>query len=156
LVILGAPHAPALPTLEDIEAASSPRSCLALVSRWRPMLPWPVQCFALALVVVLLVPRVWPLLQNGHDSASGVPPGDAMLAWQGAIAKSAGHRIVHGVQGTRSLLEIFHGLPVSIGGWGLLQAECAASPDRWRCRAEYRRKHGAANSISLLTRAPAG
>src|SRR5690606_9681448 len=45
LVILGAPHAPALPTLEDIEAASSPRSCLALVSRWRPMLPWPVQCF---------------------------------------------------------------------------------------------------------------
>lgn len=154
LIILGAQHAPAPPTLAQIEAASTSRSSLALISRWRPVLPWPVQCFALTLVLVLLVPRAWQLTQAGSVSSIGMPAGDPVLAWKDAVARSASNRVVHGVQGTRSLLEIFYSLPVGLGGWGLVQAECTAAADHWRCQAQYRRDHASASNRSFLARVP--
>ncbi len=154
LVLLGAALAPDMPTLAAIEAASGAHSRLHAVSAWRPLLPWPVQCFVLALVLVLLVPRLWHSLGSGPRAAEHKQAADPRQAWQSAIERSAQHRYVHGVQGTRILLDALYRLPVRVGGWALRQAECSAQSRQWHCRARYERRGVLASNSRFLAGSP--
>ncbi|MGB3290365.1 MAG: hypothetical protein WBA83_13925, partial [Burkholderiaceae bacterium] len=126
------------------------------IGRWRPFLPWPVQCFALALVLVLLVPAAWRVMKPGHAVAADSMRADPEQAWRNAIAGSIHGRLIHGFQGTRALLEALYDLPVNAGGWRLLQAECAPNGTRWRCRARYERRQTGASNQSLMDSSRAG
>ncbi|HWK69932.1 MAG TPA: hypothetical protein VNS29_03735 [Burkholderiaceae bacterium] len=150
LRILGAPGAPGVPDMAAIEAASSAATQLRRIAGWRPFFPWPVQCFALALVLVLLVPAAWRALRPDRAVAAGPAQEDPAQAWRDAISRSAQGRLVHGLQGTRTLLEAFYELPVNMGGWRLLQAECAPHGAQWHCRARYERRETGASNQSLL------
>lgn len=154
LLLLGGPQAPELPSLAVIEAASSPHSRLHVLNRWKPMLPWPVQCFMLALALVLLIPRVWQAFRSNHHAAPVKAAVEPRLAWQLAFEKEAQNRSVHGVQGTRVLLDALHGLPVRISGWALLQAECSPRQGKWRCQARYQRRSAEASNNQFLAGAP--
>src|SRR5690606_27804293 len=121
-----------LPTLAAIEATSSTHSQLQPLRRWQSILPWPVQCFVLILVLVLLLPRAWQLFDDAHASTPDFAPPDAGLAWRQAVAAAAGQRQVHGSQGTRVLLESFHDLPGSLGGWTSRHAVCEAASHQWQ------------------------
>ncbi|MGP1613726.1 MAG: hypothetical protein ACTS5Y_01460, partial [Pollutimonas bauzanensis] len=142
------------PSLAAIEAASSPHSRLHALSRWRPVLPWPVQSFALALVLVLLLPRLWPLLRPPPGAPARKAATDPRQAWRLAVEHSAQGLFVHGVQGTRALFDTFYGLPVGVGGWVLRQAECGAQLLQWRCQAHYERRGAAASNSRFLAAAP--
>src|SRR5690606_34509253 len=154
LVLLGHAQAPAQPGLGAIEAASSHPSSLRALRRWAPILPWPVQVFLLALVLVLLVPRLW---QSFHPApkAPAQQLDDPVQAWKAARDKAIQGRMVHGVQGTRSLLETLHQLPVRVGGWALKEAECIPHPRKWRCHARYERSTVQASNSEFLAAAPA-
>lgn len=142
------------PMLAELSSACAPPARLQPLSRWRPWLPWPVQCLALALVLALLVPRAWSML--GRDSAApkAAHAGDSLTAWQQAITASAKRHIVHGVSGTRALLNIFFDLPVHPGGWTLHQAECNAKGQQWLCQATFHRRRQDASNDSLLAALP--
>src|SRR5690606_4551622 len=140
--------------LNDLEAACAPSSRLQALSRWRSRLPWPVQCLALALVLSLLVPRAWSMLQASKSAQQAVQAHDPVQAWRQAIDASVKHRFVHGVGGTRALLAIVHGLPVRPGGWTLQGAECGADGRHWQCQAHYRRQEQDASNASLFAAVP--
>lgn len=154
LLVLGEPQAPELPSLAQIEAASSTQGRLQVLNRWASMLPWPVQGFVLALVLVLLVPRLAPLLRAAPKAPAPVAATDLRQAWRLAAEKALQDRIVHGVQGTRVLLDTLYELPVHVEGWVLLQAECAAQRGDWRCQANYERRSAQASNLGFLAVAP--
>ncbi|MDS1141892.1 type 4b pilus protein PilO2 [Pusillimonas sp. SM2304] len=143
-----------LPTLEAIEAASSSRSLLQPVRRWPAIMPWPVQGFVLALILVLLVPRVWQVFDYAQPAAAGQAQPEPEQAWRAAVARSGSQRRVHGVQGTTALLDAFHALPVGLGGWLLRRADCRAEGQRWHCQARYERSGPQASNRSFLALAP--
>src|SRR5690606_38986928 len=129
LQVVMAPHASQLPTLDDLDAVSSSRTQLRPVRRWQSVLPRPIQYFVLALVLVALLPRLWQAYEQDSTPATAQVSLDPAQAWRTAIAQSGRHRVVHGIRGTRALLDAFHGLPVGVGGWLLHQAECHSERD---------------------------
>lgn len=154
LLLLGEAQAPTPPSLGMIEAASSHHNSLRLLRRWSPILPWPVQVFLLSLVLVLLVPRLWHMFRPvPHGPEKQV--GNSAQAWRLAREKAMQGRLVHGVQGTRSLLESLHQLPIRVGGWALKEAECAPQARKWRCQARYERSTVHASNSQFLAGAPA-
>lgn len=153
LVLLGDAQAPATPSLGAIEAASSHHSSLRLLRRWSPILPWPVQVFLLSLVLVLLVPRLWDMLRPVSQGPAK-QMGDPAQAWRLALEKAIQDRHVHGVAGTRSLLETLHQLPIRVGGWTLKEAECTPQARKWRCQARYERSTVHASNSQFLAGAP--
>lgn len=155
LVVLGDPQAPVSPGLGAIEAASSHHSRLRALRRWTPILPWPVQFFLLALVLVLLVPRALHGLRPNVRAPAQRQPDDPGLAWKAAVDKAIQGRIVHGLAGTRSLLDTLHLLPVRVGGWALKEAECTRQLHKWRCHARYDRSTAQASNSEFLAGAPA-
>ncbi|RTZ41050.1 hypothetical protein EKL30_15280 [Candidimonas sp. SYP-B2681] len=156
IVLLGSPEAPDLPDLDALEAASSAHSQLFGVGRWNSLLPWPVQCFVLALLLVLLIPRVWQFFQRDTVAASSVQAADPRLAWQNAIERSAHNHFVHGIQGTRVLLDTLYELPTRVSGWNLRQAECLMKIRQWQCQARYERLGIEASNSEFLAQVPAG
>ncbi len=156
IVLLGSANAPDLPDLDALEAASSTHSQLQGVGRWKSLLPWPVQCFILTLLLVLLIPRMWNFLQRDTATTPSEVAADPKLAWQVAIENSLRNRLVHGIQGTRVLLDTLYELPTSISGWNLRQAECLMKTRQWQCEARYERQNILASNSEFLARAPAG
>lgn len=150
LLALGEPNAPGIPTMADIEAACSSSTQLRRISGWRPFLPWPVQWFALVLVLALLLPAAWRILRLDHAQASIPALKDPVQAWRDAIAHSAQGRYVHGAHGSRMLLEAFHALPAKLRGWHLRQAECVPQAVQWQCQARYERREPDASNKSFL------
>ncbi|MGB6102921.1 MAG: hypothetical protein WBF88_03580, partial [Pusillimonas sp.] len=75
-------------------------------------------------------------------------------AWRQAIADSARGRLVHGINGTRALLDVFYALPVRLGGWSLLRADCRDDGPRWQCQARYERHDAKASNSSFLAAVP--
>lgn len=151
---LGDLSAPSLLTLAAIGQASSAHSRLQRIGRWRSMLPWPVQGFIFALVLVLLVPRLLEIGLPGARSPSEPNSTDSVAFWKQAINHSAVNHRIHGVQGTRRLLDSLYQLPTLAGGWSLIQVECSALVDQWQCQAHYERGSDIASNRSLLTAAP--
>jgi len=143
-----------LVSLDDLVAACAPASQLRTLSHWDSWLPWPVQCLALALVLSLLVPRAWSLLQARRTPPPSVQAYDPVQAWRQAIDASVKHRFVHGVAGTRLLLTLFHDLPVGPGGWALHGAECTSEGRLWQCQADYRRQAPGASNATLFAAVP--
>ena len=156
LVVLGAPGASPAPTLPDIEAASARQSQLIPLGRWRSMLPVPVQWFLLSLAIVLLAPRFWHIFQSVQKSPVAVDSIDPVQAWQEAIARVNRNTMIHGVDGTRSVLRSLHGLPVYLAGWTLVQATCTAHHSVWHCQARYDRRLMDASNEGFLAGAPEG
>lgn len=154
LQVLGEPQAPDLPNLAAIEEASSSHSRLQALSRWTSVLPWPVQAFVLALVLIVLIPRLAHLLRPEPKVPAPVAVADLRQAWRQAVEKAFQDRIVHGVLGTRILLDALYELPVRVGGWILLQAECTAQGRDWRCQASYERRSIQASNSSFLAAVP--
>ena len=150
LMVLGTPNAPGIPTMADIEAACSSSTQLRRISGWKPFLPWPVQWFALVLVLALLLPAAWRALRLDHAQAGTPVRKDPVQAWRDAIAHSAQGRYVHGAHGSRLLLETFYALPVRLRGWHLRQAECVPQAVQWQCQARYERREPGASNKSFL------
>jgi hypothetical protein len=156
LVVLGSRDAPASPTLAMIEAASASQTQLAPLRRWRSILPAPVQWFALILLLALLGPAFW---QAGVRAYRAKAPPDVIVpavAWSRAQELALRDQVVHGVEGTRMLLQAFHGLPVRLAGWALIEAGCTARRQSWRCQARYDRRDQQATNDQLLANAPQG
>lgn len=154
LVVLGAPGSSPAPTLSDIEAAGTKQSQLVPLSRWRSVLPAPVQWFLLALAIVLLVPRFWYIFQSLQRAPAAIESVDPMHAWQGAISRVGRNTMVHGIEGTRAIMRSLHELPVHLAGWALEQATCTANQGAWHCQAHYDRHHRDASNAGLLAGAP--
>ena len=152
---MGDPSAPSVLPLAAIGQASCAHSRLQRIPYWRSILPWPVQGFILALVLVLLVPRLMESRIPGAGSPPGQEPADSMVLWKHAIKQAASSHRLHGVQGTRLLLDSLYQLPTATGGWRLIQAECNALTDQWQCQAHYERDSVMASNHSLLSAAPA-
>ncbi|HUH58463.1 MAG TPA: hypothetical protein VL001_00155 [Candidimonas sp.] len=146
LVLLGEAQSPAVPTVVEIAAASSALSRLTAVRRWTAVFPWPVQLLGLFLVLILLVPRLWKVWRPA-DRAEARAIIDPASAWRLATNKALQAHRVHGVPGTRSLLDSLYTIPVDVSGWTLAQVECRPDTQWWRCQARYeRRSHEASNS----------
>ncbi|AEC19961.1 hypothetical protein PT7_1421 [Pusillimonas sp. T7-7] len=143
-----------LPTLVAVMAASSIRSQLQPLRHWQSVMPWPVQFFVLALVLVLLLPRVWLLFDRTHSSHSDPAQLEPGQTWREAVLASAGGRQVHGGKGLRALLDSFYALPTRLGGWALQQAVCEAAGSRWQCQAGYERLGAKASNSSFLAVVP--
>lgn len=156
IAMLGEPGAPMPPALAAIEAASSPHSRLQRMARWPSVCPWPIQCFILALVLTLLLPRLWAAMQRPTQGQSAAQPVDARQAWRQAVAASALRRYVHGSKGYAGLLEALYRLPGAIGGWALLRAECLPGGSDWQCHAMYERRDPGASNDTLMSRLPDG
>jgi hypothetical protein len=156
LKVLGAPGASPAPTLSDIEAASARQSQLVPLGRWRSVLPAPVQWFLLALAIVLLAPRFWHTFQSVRKTPVAIDLVDPVQAWQEAIARVSRNTVIHGIEGTRSIVRSLHELPVYLAGWALTQATCTADQSAWRCQARYDRRHRDASNAGLLAGAPKG
>lgn len=154
LQVLGEPQAPDQPSLSAVEEACSSNSRLQVLSRWTSVLPWPVQGFVLALLLVVLIPRLAHLLRPEPKAPAPVAVADLRQAWRLAVEKAFQDRFVHGVQGTRILLDALYELPVQVGGWVLLQAECTAQGRDWRCQANYERRSVQASNSSFLAAVP--
>ncbi|HUG59512.1 MAG TPA: hypothetical protein VL002_14855 [Candidimonas sp.] len=154
LVLLGSGQAPQQPGLAALEAACSPHSRLRTLTRWTPVLPWPVQGFVLALVLVLLVPRLGQVLGSKLQTPAPAANTDPVQAWKRAVEKAVQDRVVHGVQGTQVLLDALYELPVRINGWVLRQAECTAQLRQWRCQARYERRDAQASNSQFLADPP--
>src|SRR3546814_15554404 len=90
-----------MPSLATIETACSSSTQLRRIAGWKPMFPWPVQCFALALVLVLLLPGAWRVLRPDRIKTQSPVQADPVQAWQNAIEKSAQGRYVHAARGSR-------------------------------------------------------
>src|SRR5690606_23594010 len=88
LQTLGMGKAPVLPTLSMIAAASDAQTRLAAVSRWDPLLPVPVQWFALALVLVFAAPRLWTVVRQAGATAVPAAVVDPVSAWQHAMSNA--------------------------------------------------------------------
>ncbi|NYT61343.1 hypothetical protein H0A66_03255 [Alcaligenaceae bacterium] len=154
LQVLGQPQAPDQPSLAAIEAAGSTHSRLQTLNAWAAVLPWPVQGFVLALVLVLLTPRLVQLLWPEPEAAVPAAVADLRQVWRLAEEQAFQHHIVHGVQGTRALLNDLYTLPVRVDGWVLLQAECTGQIGGWRCLAGYERRRVNASNSGFLAAAP--
>ena len=156
LIMLGTEQGPESLSLPVIAAASDAQTRLVTVRRRHSLMPVPVQWFFFALVLVLLVPRLWAL---AHSSIAVGPPdqeADPALAWQQAMSAVTRNIMVHGVQGTDTILQDLYRLPVWLGGWALIDASCAYQSVEWRCQARYDRRNGEASNEQLLARAPPG
>jgi hypothetical protein len=153
LQVMGDQKAPVLPTLPMIAAASTVQTQLAPVSRWNPVFPAPVQWFALALVLVFVIPRLWPVLRQAGATAVPAAVVDPVSAWQQAVSKATRHVTVHGVQGTQLLLHSLYTVPVRMDGWGLVDVNCVAQLSAWRCRARYDRRDARASNEHFLAKA---
>ena len=154
ITVMGESQAKPSPALTEIEAASSPQSRLLRVGRQRLALPLPVQGFILALLLVLLVPRLWQVWAASTPESPVSTVVDARLAWQEALERAARHQFVHGVDGTRELLETLYSLPTGLAGWVLSRAECVGQARQWHCHARYERRHKEASNDLLLRAAP--
>ncbi len=154
--VLGRAPAPEPPALDALEGACAPASRLSALRAWRSRLPRPVQVSALAVLAALLLPHVRHALHRPASQAPGAGHAAAQPphVWRDAIAQAMGAHVVHGISGTRALLEVFHQLPVDIGGWRLQQAECEGQGAAWRCRARYQRAARAASNAGFLAGAP--
>ncbi|NYT85769.1 type 4b pilus protein PilO2 [Pollutimonas harenae] len=139
-----------LPTLDGIAAASASCSQLQPVRRWQSAMPWPVQGFVLALVLVLLLPRALPLFHGAQTSVPEPPVLNPAQAWRLAVTASANRHRVHGRKGMRTLIDSFLALPTSLGGWALQRAICKPEAGRWLCQAEYERQDVKASNSSFL------
>jgi hypothetical protein len=156
IVLLGEPGSPMPPTLAAIEAASSSHSRLRRMARWPSVLPWPIQVFVLALVLTLLLPRLWTALQRPTPAQPAARPVDAAQAWQQAVAISAQQRVLHESRGYAGLLEALYRVPVMMGGWALSRAECLPGGSQWQCHALYGRRHAGASNDTLMSHLPEG
>jgi hypothetical protein len=156
IVMLGEPGAPVPPPLAAIEAASSAQSRLQRIARWSSICPWPIQGFIVALVLALLLPRLWGAVNEPVQGKPPALPVDVRQAWKQAVARSAHQRYVHGSKGYAALLQALYRLPGMIGGWKLLRAECVPGGAQWQCQADYERRHPYASNDTFMRRAPAG
>jgi hypothetical protein len=154
LVVLGTADAPESLTLQAIVAASAVQTRLVAVARWRSALPWPMQGFVLVLVLMLLASRVRPVLFPASGALQPLAPVDAAAAWRTARAQAYRGLIVHGVHGTRLILNDLSQLPARLAGWLLIHASCTARQKTWQCEARYDRRDPQASNDSLLARAP--
>ncbi|WP_353146728.1 hypothetical protein [Pollutimonas bauzanensis] len=153
-LLLGSHGAPDQPALAAIEAACSTQSRLRVLSRWAPVLPWPVQGFVLVLVLVLLIPKLGTVLASKRQARVPVANVNPVQAWKRAVEQAAHGRVVHGARGTRALLDELYELPIHINGWVLLQTECAAQLSQWRCQARYERRDMQASNSQFLAGSP--
>jgi hypothetical protein len=154
ITVLGESQAAAGPELAEIASASCPQSRLLRVGRQRFALPLPIQAFILALLLVLLVPRLWQVWASRSPDSPVSTVVDARQAWQATLERAARHQFVHGVDGTRELLEALYALPTGLAGWGLSRAECVGHARQWQCHARYERRHKEASNDLLLKAAP--
>lgn len=155
LTVLGEGQSPAAPSLAALAAASDRHSRLLRVARSYSRLPLPVQCLLLAAVLVFLLLRAWAVLRPAAPIARPVPPVDAGQAWRDATEQAGRAIAVHGVQGTRTVLDSLYQLPVRISGWSFVNAECQPEAiGHWHCRARYRRVDPKASNETLLEKAP--
>ncbi|HEY9279498.1 MAG TPA: type 4b pilus protein PilO2 [Eoetvoesiella sp.] len=155
LVVLDSSQAPESLTLETIAAASEVQTQLAPLGRWRSVLPLPIQCFLLALLLVVMAPRLWAVLR---PATAVVPPAyavDPVLAWQDAISQVLRSMAVHGVGGTQLLLNSIYQVPVRISGWDLADVLCTPEKFEWHCQARYDRRDPQASNEYLLSGVPA-
>lgn len=150
LQVLGAGKVAALPTLPIIAAASDAQTQLVKVKRWNPVFPAPVQWFALALILVFVIPRLWTVLRPARATAVPVAAVDPVSAWQQALSGATRHVTVHGVQGTQLLLNSLYTVPVRLAGWELVDVNCVARPQAWRCLARYDRRDAKASNEHFL------
>ena len=139
-----------LPTLAMIQSCCSSLSQLQSLPRWKSVTPWPVQCLALALMLVLLWPHVNQLFSARPAAANDLPVVDPKQAWRMSVAASIHGRYVHGGNGTRVLLEMFYGLPTALEGWLLQQASCELAGALWKCQANYLRQSSQADNDAFL------
>jgi hypothetical protein len=153
LVLLDETQSPSPPTLAEMADASSALSQLIATKRWTAMLPWPVQLLALFLVLVLLVPRLWAMGQPIARAEARVAI-DPASAWRLATNKALQAHSVHGVPGTRALLDALYSTPIDVGGWVLRQVECQPEARWWRCQARYERKGMGASNSGFLHSSP--
>ncbi len=153
LVMLGEAGSPSLPTLADIAAASSTLSRLVVIRRWTAVLPLPVQLLVFILVLILLVPRLWNMWQPvaAAETKAVIEP---TSAWRLATNKALQAHVIHGVPGTRALLDALYIIPVSVGGWSLRQVECRPDARWWRCQARYDRRSRDASNSGFLDSSP--
>ena len=156
LVILGTEPSPESLGLPAIAAASDGQTRLVTVSRRHSFLPPPVQWFFVALLLVLLVPRLWVLVDAAITVESPDQAVDPALAWQQAVSAATRKIMVHGVHGTDTILQDLYRLPVWLAGWALVEASCAYQSLEWRCQARYDRRNAEASNEQLLARAPPG
>jgi hypothetical protein len=126
------------------------------MARWPSVLPWPIQVFVLALVLTLLLPRLWTALQRPTPAQPAARPVDAAQAWQQAVAISAQQRVLHESRGYAGLLEALYRVPVMMGGWALSRAECLPGGSQWQCHALYGRRHAGASNDTLMSHLPEG
>jgi hypothetical protein len=155
IAVMGSLYESPAPTLDDLHAVDAAASRLMPLARWRVRLPLPVQAFVFVLLMVLLLPRLWHAGGASRPSPEKALVIDPARAWSDAIEQSVQGHLVHGVQGTRELLDVMHSMPVRLAGWVLAQAECAAAGLQWKCRARYERRNSFSNNNLLLLAAPA-
>ncbi|MBF22434.1 MAG: hypothetical protein CML18_02070 [Pusillimonas sp.] len=75
--------------------------------------------------------------------------------WRVAQKAALDQVVVHGVAGTRRLLQALYGVAVRPAGWRLEQIECRPARQLWHCAAQYRRRHPATDIQALESALPA-
>lgn len=107
----------------------------------------------LLLTFILLVYALRP--NNIQEPDVGLVTGpSAVSAWEQALLQATKNYWVHGVQSTTIALQNFYKLPLVIGGWQLLRAECVPNQMMWLCTANYSRSHMHASNLTFLEHAP--
>lgn len=155
LVLLGAPNAPPAPDLFVLGATAGEHLSLTRVPRIGAAVR---MATFLALVVAVVAGPKWLWQHRGPppiDSAKGMPP-PPEADWARAEKAALEARVVHGIVGTRLVIDIFHDLPIAVAGWGLARAECVPEHLDWRCYADYRRGIAGGDNDTLLHRVPTG
>jgi len=104
----------------------------------------------------LVAAAVYAYLSLFADPASDGSGGtvDVMQLWQDAMANAVATHTLHGVSGTRTLIDAVLDLPLTLAGWQLRELECTSGAVEWRCRAHYRRVNDADNQ-GFVSIAPA-
>lgn len=155
LTVLGEGQSPAAPSLTALAAASDGHSRLLRVARSYSRLPLPAQWLVLAVILMFLLLRAWAVLRPAVPTARSVSPMEAGQAWRDATEQAGRAIAVHGVQGTRAVLDSLYQLPVRISGWSFVNADCQPEAlGHWHCRARYRRVDPKASNETLLEKAP--
>lgn len=99
----------------------------------------------------------WHGLSRGADAPSApetLSQATVEQAWEHALHQMLAQHSVHGTATTKHALQQLYDLPLMLGGWELVQAQCQAQTRYWACVADFQRARPDASNESLLQHQP--
>lgn len=108
------------------------------------------------LLGLFILGLLWQLWPQSSNSASQLDHVQSQESWDQAIQKVLEENRIHGLVGTKKLLDIIQQQPLLINGWQMSNMVCAASAvvQTWLCKSEYKRDDLSADNKSFIKSVP--